>query len=220
MAKVTPITAAKRAVETFMAARPKPLMDLGLVDDFAPDQGGLGDWAHKTFIQPGGPLHNPRHEHLIGAHIGWLWTSAEASDRNRGVAGQCQLVTPPQSKWPSARQHWLWRHWFGSAPDFVITISAPIAADMDDWSFCALIEHELCHAAQDVDAFGGPRFTREGMPIYRVVSHDYEEFLDVIERYGVGATGMTAVADAIKRGPTIGEAAISAACGTCARKFG
>lgn len=199
--------------------RPIPPESLQLIDDFAPDQGALGDWVQQTFIDEGGPLCNPRHEHLRNATIGWLWTTAECTNRDKAVAGQCQLVAPKQKKWGSAMKAWQLHQWFGLMPDFVIIISADFARDSDDWSFCALIEHELCHAAQDVNPFGEPRFGREGNPIFRLVSHDVEEFTDVVARYGTRATGVAPMIAAANAGPSIGQAEMSMACGTCAARI-
>ena len=200
-------------------SRPMPPESLGLVDDFAPDRDILGEWVRQTFLEDSGPLFNPRHEHLRNATIGWLWTSAECTNRDKSVAGQCQLVAPEQRKWSSAMKAWQLRQWFGLMPDFVIIISAEFARDADDWSFCALIEHELCHAAQDVDPFGSPRFDREGNPMFRLVSHDVEEFTDVVARYGSKATGVQPMIAAANAGPSVGQAEMSMACGTCAARI-
>lgn len=200
-----------------LGARPYPPGSLAEVDDFAPDP-DLGEWVAAMFIAPDGPLHNPRHSHLRDARIGWLWTSAEQTNRDKTTAGQCELVAPLQRKWSSARTHWLLTHWFTLIPDFIITISAGFAETADDWSFCALIEHELCHAAQDVDLYGEPRFDREGQPVFRIIGHDVEQFNDVVERYGAAAAGVDHMARLANAGPTIGQARMSAACGTCARK--
>jgi len=197
------------------SSRPEPPESLGLVDDFAPDHDGLGAWVRKNFIDPEGPLHNPRHAHLANASIGWLWTSATAKNKNREIAGQCQLVQPQQKTFSSAMRSWQLRQWFGGVPDFVIIISRWFALDMDDYSFCALIEHELCHAAQDVDGFGMPKFDREGQPMFRIVAHDVEEFHDVVERYGAKAAGVSRMVKLGNQPPSIGEAKMSVACGTC-----
>lgn len=199
-------------------SRPRAPETLGLVDDFAPDQDGLGAWASEMFIDPAGPLYNRRHEHLQDANIGWLWTTFENRNRDRLVAGECQLVAPIQKRWASARQHWLLQHWFGLIPDFTITIDAGFAATCDDWSFCALIEHELCHAAQDVDDEGEPRFDREGRPVFRLITHDVEQFDDVVERYGARAANVERMVRLANAGPIFGEAQLSAACGTCSRR--
>lgn len=182
---------------------------------FEPDQEGLGAWARRTFIDEGGALVNERHAHLRNASIGWVWTDATNRDRNRTAAATCQLIGPLQAKWPRERSDFQLRGWFGEVPDFLITVSAPIAADMDDWAFCALIEHELCHAAQDEDEFGSPRFTRDGDPIFRLIGHDVEEFVEVVARYGADATGMRALVSAANAGPTVGAARMAMACGTC-----
>lgn len=198
-------------------SRPMPPFDASeLALRFEPDQDGLGAWVHRTFIEEGGVLENPRHGHLRHAHIGWLWTNAEHRDRNRVAAGTCQLIPPAQAKWSSQKAIYQLVGWFGQAPDFLITISAPHAAEMDDMSFCALIEHELCHAAQDVDDTGMPRFTREGEPIYRVIGHDVEQFVDVVSRYGADATDTREMVSAANAGASVGMASVAMACGTCA----
>lgn len=215
MGDVIPFDKVKQVVRS---TRPAPPATLQPINDFAPDQHGLGGWVRTMFIEPDGPLHNPRHEHLRDASIGWLWTTAEQTDRLRFVAGECQLVQPQQKKWGSARTHWQWRSWFGLAPDFVITISAPAAEVLDDWAFCALIEHELCHAAQDIGLDGEPRFDREGRPLFRVAGHDVEQFNDVVERYGAIASGVDRMVGLANAGPIFGQAQMAAACGTCSRR--
>lgn len=201
------------------SSRPAPSPRImALPDWFEPDQDGLGDWARRTFIEESGPLHNPRHAHLLDASIGWLWATGQCKAKDREVAGQCQLIAPMQSKWPSQRQHFQLAQWFGEVPDLLITISAHHAVYMDDWSFCALIEHELCHAAQDVDQYGDPRWNKEGLPILRLVGHDLEEFNTVVERYGARAAGVETMVALANAGPTIGQAQMTLACGTCERK--
>lgn len=216
MGDVIPFDQIKQAVRS---TRPVPPSALEDVDDFAPDQDVLGSWVRRMFIDADGPLHNPRHDHLRDASIGWLWTSAEQLDKLRPVAGECQLVPPLQAKWGSARTHWQIRQWFGMTPTFLITISAPLAADLDDWSFCALIEHELCHAAQDIDVFGEPRFDAQGNPRFRIAGHDVEQFDDVVERYGAAAAGAERMVRLANAGPIFGQAQVNAACGTCSRRM-
>jgi hypothetical protein len=206
-----------RIAKTVRNTRPGPPLELALVDDFAAAP-ILGEWVRRTFIDPDGPLYNPRHEHLAEAKIGWLWTTAENRNRDRAVAGECRLVPPMQRKWASALQHWLWRYLFDEVPDFVITIDAGYAQVCDDWSFCALIEHELCHAGQAVDGDGAPRFTAEGGPMFALLGHDVEQFHDVVARYGARAAGVEVMARLANAGPTVGEAQIAAACGTCGRQ--
>lgn len=209
--------AALRLVQSSRPAPPARILDLP--DWFEPDQAGLGDWVRRTFIDEDGPLHNPRHAHLADAQIGWLWATGECKSKDREVAGQCQLVAPAQAKWPSQRQHFQLQQWFGTVPDFIITIAAHHAVHMDDWTFCALIEHELCHAAQDVDPFGEPRFTKEGLPIFRLIGHDVEQFHDVVERYGARAAGVDTMVALANAGPIFGEARMALACANCGGKI-
>lgn len=191
---------------------------MGLAGWFTPDQNGLGAWARRTFIDEGGALTNERHAHLRSAEIGWLWTTAAARDRNRTIAGECRLISTPQSKWSSAMAAFQLEQWFGFLPDFLITLDVSITTDCDDWAFCALIEHELCHAAQDIDIYEMPKFTKEGLPVFRIIAHDVEEFTDVVARYGADATGVRDMVTAANKGPSIGAAQMSMACGTCRAK--
>ena len=197
--------------------RPQP-PEMRVFNAFAPDQDGLGAWARRTFIDDDGPLTNDRHAHLQAADIGWLWTTAEATNKNRRIAGECRQIQTMQKRWSSAAAHWQLEQWFGQVPDFLITIDAHFAAQADDWTFCAVIEHELCHAAQAEDEFGMPRFTKQGLPIFCTVAHEVEEFVDVVARYGAQATGVSDMVAAANRGPSIGQAAMDMACGTCARR--
>lgn len=199
------------------STRPRPPADLP-INQFVPDQHGLGAWVREIFIDAEGPLYNPRHAHLEEAAIGWLWTTAENVNRNRVVAGECKLIGPPQKRWGRAMADFQLCEWFGYVPDFLITFDATIAAEADDWAFCALVEHELCHAAQDVDQWGEPRFNREGQPIFRLVGHDVEQFHDVVERYGAVASDVAELVRLANKGPTIGAAQMRMACGTCLQR--
>jgi hypothetical protein len=68
--------------------------------------------------------------------------------------------------------------WFGDVPDFIITIDAEYAMSCSDAEFCALIEHELYHAAQETDPFGAPKFRKStGLPVFTLRGHDIEEFI-------------------------------------------
>lgn len=196
--------------------RPLPPSDLPYYTPaFAPDQDGLGEWAFNTFINEDGPLCNEDHAHLRSAVIGWLWTSAPASNKGRTILGEAKMITPPQEKWGKAMSDYQIRQWFGRVPDFLITISAFHATEMDDASFCALVEHELMHCGQALDAFGSPRYRRDGSSIFALRPHDVEEFVGIVARYGARASGVEAMVAAAMQKPTVGLAEIAGACGTC-----
>jgi hypothetical protein len=201
--------------------RPFPPEDLAtfssieMMDRFipAPD---LRDWIDETFLDEDSALFNPDHAHLHDAHLGVLWTNCDNSKNMRTVIGQAELMPPmAMGKWQRARACQQIGEWFGSMPDFLLTFSAPASIGMDDASFCALIEHELYHCAQERDAFDMPKFRKNGMPAFAIRGHDVEEFVGVVARYGADAAGVTAMVEAAQRGPTVGRASIAGVCGTC-----
>lgn len=178
----------------------------------------LEEWTRQQFINELSPLHNPEHEHLQEAEIGFLWTNVENTKRQRMILGQCQLVTQSGDKWSQGRSLFQLHEWFDLQPDFLITIFAPRAVVMSDAEFMALIEHELYHAAQDRDAFGEPKFNSDtGKPVFAIRGHDVEEFVGVVRRYGADAAGVREMVAAANKGPEIAEGLISRACGTCLR---
>lgn len=183
----------------------------------------LSQWALDNFILPSGKLHNEDHAHLEFAAIGFLWTNAVNKRQMREIAGQAELAKPPQSMgtWGKVRWEQQTREFFGLIPDFIITIYAPYVLEINDSTFCALIEHELYHCAQAVDEFGAPKFTKEGLPRFAIKGHDVEEFVGVVKRYGVNASAgeIKALVEAAKRVPEVKGADISKACGTCALKL-
>lgn len=186
--------------------------------NFVPDQDGLGAWARRCFIEGGTPLHNPDHAHLEGASIGWLWTNTIALNRGRRIAGEARQPKPPGSKWTGQLAEMHLRQMFGDVPDFIITINAELAQEATDAEFCALIEHEMYHCGQDIDEHGNPRFDRYGMPVYAMRSHDIEQFVGVVARYGADAAGVRALVEAARTGPGVQDGAIALACGTCGMK--
>ncbi len=181
----------------------------------------LSEWAKATFIRTNAPLYNQDHEHLEDAIIGFVWTNVPNARHMNAIAGQAERCQFQGGRWSKRRQEQQLEEWFGDLPDFLITLDAGYARQCDDVSFCALVEHELYHCGQERDKFGAPKFTREGMPVYAIRGHDVEEFVGIIRRYGVGAgAGATlAFIEAAQSKPKIGQATVSAACGTCSRQL-
>jgi hypothetical protein len=204
-----------------MSDRPRPpaeLVEYQGRPEFLPAP-ALIDWARAMFIDPYGALANEEHLHLIPACIGALWTNAPAKSKGRTIAGTAEMFAPRGQAWVKARQETQMQAWFGAVPDFVITLSAPYANEVDDWTFCALVEHELLHCAQAIDEYGTPKFRKsDGRPVYAVRGHDVEEFVSVVRRYGPdAAANVRAMTDAAKAGPTVAPADLTRACGTCIR---
>lgn len=199
------------------APMPNPVECCAHPDWFEPSP-ALEAWAFETFINEGATLENPDHAHLRMASIGFLWTSTENTKKGRMVIGTAEKGQPQGAvgKWARARAELQIRQWFTQVPDFIITISAPWWVQAGDAERCALVEHELFHCAQDVDAFGAPKFSKStGRPVYVLRGHDVEEFVGVVRRYGAAATGVREMVDAANAGPEIAAASIAHACGNC-----
>lgn len=200
--------------------RPLPPPDLDLVGDFRPAP-GVEEWVRSTFLEPDAPLHNPAHSHLSTATTGFVWTTEEAKRRGKRIVGQAEIPNPRGNPWSKARQEHQLRQWFKRPLDFLVTLDAQYAAEADDLAWCALVEHELYHCGQAIDEFGSPKFRQsDGRPIWCIRGHDVEEFVGVVERYGAdaGAGDTAALVKAGKRKPTIGQAKVAGACGTCIRR--
>lgn len=178
----------------------------------------LVEWVLATFVEDEGKLFNPDHFHLNSASIGILWTNVANSRKGRRIVGKCEEGQPSGmiGKWGKARAEEQIVGWFGHVPDFIITIDAEYAMSCSDAEFCALVEHELYHAAQETDPFGAPKFRKStGLPVFTLREHDVEEFVGVVRRYGADASGVRAMVDAANVGAEIANVRIAHACGTC-----
>jgi len=207
-------------------SRPRPPPDLLTVDGlmrerFVPDP-ALLDWVRTCYLTEHGPLYDPVHSHLDQAKIGVLWTNVANSRQMRRIVGQAELVKHMSARngtWTKARSDQQLSEWFGDElPDFVLTFDAVYADQAEDAQFCALVDHELCHAAQEIDEFGSPRFDRiTGLPKFAMRGHDVEEFVSVVRRFGIEAAGQSAVDFVIAAAarPEVAQAKLAEACGTC-----
>lgn len=201
-----------------IATRPYPPADL-VGDDAqlfmtlhpAPE---IGEWVRVNILEEGGPLYNPDHSHLMDADLCFLWASSAFAKQGRTVLGQAEQVMFRAGGWQKARQEQQMRDWFGYVPSFVITLAADYCSECSDIEFCALVEHELMHIGQDMDEFGSPKFDKKGNPKLRLVGHDVEEFIGVVQRYGASREVQRMI-DAAKRAPAVAAASIAHACGTC-----
>jgi hypothetical protein len=200
--------------------RPKPperLLDPALIEPVFEPVPELLAWAIATFIDESAPLHNPDHLHLQGAFIGMLWTNAPNSRHGRSIIGQCEFKPPggTMGKWARARAQAQILGWFGHPLDFLLTFDAIYAARCSDAEFCALVEHELYHAGQAKDEFGGPKFAESGMPVFCLRGHDIEEFTGVVRRYGAAAAHAEAFIAAAALTADVPAERLAAVCGTC-----
>lgn len=187
-------------------------------DRFEPDP-ELTKWVRSTFIDPGGDLYNPEHGHLADVDIGFLWSAQGFTKAGRRVLGLCEDLRQSGrgNAWQRGRASQQMREWFGTEPRFLITLDAQHCADCSDAEFCALVEHELYHAGHQRDEFGELAYDKAGEPRLYLRPHDIEEFVGVVERYGVGDPDsyLGKLIMAAAKGPTVAPIRIAQACGTC-----
>ncbi len=210
-----------------LLARPRPPAEiltieaLAAADRFVPAP-DLHDWIRAAYFSEEGDLFTEEHGHLEEANIGCLWTTAENSRHGRRIVGQAEIPMNSYArlgKWQRGRGVQQLEKWFACVPDFLITLDAIYADEVDDATFCALVDHELFHCAQAEDEFGQRRFSKTtGLPVWCIKGHDVEEFTAVVRRFGIEAAGEKATdfVIAAARRPEIGPAKVAGACGTCA----
>ena len=172
-------------------------------------------WIYDTFIEPGAPLYNEDHGHLLSADLGFLWTNVEAKRKGRVIIGRAEVGLAGSDVWSKARTQLQIEGWFGDVPDFVITIYAPWWQDANESQRCALIEHELYHCGQDKDDFGAPKFKKDGRPAFGIAGHDLEEFVGVVRRYGVVSDDVREFVDAANTQPLFDGESVARICGSC-----
>lgn len=203
-----------------LQTHPRPLPPPGVLElspwgAFAPAP-DVWSWIEWCILDSAGALHNPDHTHLADARVGVLWTTASCTSKGRQVVGMAEIPAFRCNHWQKARQELQLREWFGSIPDFVITLDAYHCQQISDIEFLALIEHELYHCAQAQDEFGAPRFNQQtGEPVFAIRGHDVEEFVGVVRRYGAVSGAVKELVIAAANRPEVAQIDISRACGTC-----
>jgi hypothetical protein len=201
-------------------APPASLLELSDLSDFgirltpAPE---VWEWLKVEVLADTGSIHNPDHAHLLDADVRVMWASSSFNKQGRTVLGQAEQVAFRAGGWQKARMEQQMFDWFGSVPEFIITLAADYCAQCSDAEFCALVEHELYHIAQATDQYGAPKFTQDGMPKLKLQGHDVEEFVGVVRRYGA-SEDVQALVDAANKPAEVGKINISRACGTCLLK--
>lgn len=97
------------------------------------------------------------------ARIAFLASSAEKRHAGKVVYGQCEKV-PEKNKW-------------GLPYDFTVTVFEPNVAGFSEAQLETLIFHELLHI--------GIGHNKDGDEKYFVVPHDYGEFREISDRFGL-----------------------------------
>ncbi|WP_122867697.1 putative metallopeptidase [Pseudomonas viridiflava] len=174
-------------------------------------------WLQSEILADTGSIHNEEHAHLIDADICVMWASSAFTKQGRTVLGQAEQVAFRAGGWQKARMEQQMRDWFGYVPSYIITLAADYCSQCPDDDFCALVEHELYHIAQETDRYGAPKFTQDGLPKLEMRGHDVEEFVGVVRRYGA-SPDVQLLVDAANKPAEVGKLNISRACGTCLLK--
>lgn len=187
----------------------------------------LAGFIRQTFIEQGAPFWREEYAHLAEARIGVLWTNVERVKDGLRTLGMARLVRASGDRWSNGRVLQQSVEWFGDwwadaddpLPHFEITLYAPYVALASYPTACALIAHELRHCGQKSDRWGEPAFDENGDPIYAMVGHDVEQFVSVVEDFGIEAAGQAGVrfVEAAKKKPRFGASEVAGICGCGAK---
>lgn len=190
----------------------------------APD---LAEFVREAFIEPGASFWRPEYEHLQEARIGILWTNVERVKDGLGTLGMARLVRVSGDKWTAGRSAQQSIEWFADwwpdaddpLPHFELTFYAPWVAIANDPSACALFAHELRHCGQKLDRWGEPSFDDSGDPQFAMVGHDVEQFVSVVEDFGIAAAGQAGVrfVEAAQKAPKFSAGEVAGVCGCGAK---
>lgn len=187
-------------------------------------------WVLAEFLAPDRPMSIYEHSHLAEheARVGWLWATEVLVKRGRRILGRCGLAQPTGDAWQQLHRTEQLERWFGEVPDFVVTLDAQFVAHALATGrvadVLALVDHELCHAGIALDADGFQRFRKDGSPVWGIRTHDVEQFLGPVRRWGLASAGVEKLAEAIDHvravGPDIAQATLDGVCGTCRAGIG
>ena len=127
------------------------------------------------------------HSHLADAKIALAWHRGWNEDAD----GRVKLGTCKKGSDLDRELHGF---------DFVITLNENIfeASSFTEEHKAAVIDHELCHAAVDLDADGKPKADERNRNCYRLRRHEIEEFSDVVARHGIYTGNLEKMAAAIE----------------------
>jgi hypothetical protein len=96
------------------------------------------------------------------ATIVYLGSDNPKTAKGQVVCGECEKVQD-KNKW-------------AIPADFTITVFEPNTVDFTEDQMRILLFHELLHV--------GIEFTEDGQEKYSIKPHDYEDFKEIIDRYG------------------------------------
>ena len=124
------------------------------------------------------------HAHLANANIVWVWKTTGDPEKpwkskGRVISGQAKKASPMESALRS------------EPVDFIITLNWDIWLQLPIEKRRALIDHELCHCAAEMD--------ENSDVTYSTRPHDVEEFQAILERHGAWTIDLEQFAGAAKQ---------------------
>jgi hypothetical protein len=136
-------------------------------DKKAANYDSLGDEAYNILYE----LAAHQHPLLRDARIALAWLRGVKPDKDGHIKlGKCYKAADVHRQ----------LHNF----DFVIGLNREAMGLFNPRQRRALIDHELCHAAPQVDKEGDQKRDALDRPLWRIRKHDIEEFLAVVQRNG------------------------------------
>ncbi|RJQ26097.1 hypothetical protein C4577_04145 [Candidatus Parcubacteria bacterium] len=114
------------------------------------------------------------HRHLVGVRMDFLFSETTPKRGGKDVWGTMRKVSSLAAYLGADKTD---QERGVNDPFFVMTISQPIWDELEEKDRIALVDHELCHAAVELDD--------QGDSILGTKSHDVEEFSEIIERHGL-----------------------------------
>ena len=131
------------------------------------------------------------HGDLTACRIVLLWVHGNKPDAdNRLVLGKCHPVTEADRE----------LHGY----DRKISLNREAWEVLTEAQRLALVDHELCHIAPQLDEDGEQKEDGHGKKLWRTVKHYIEEFVEIVERHGLYKADLAKFADiALKADPNL-----------------
>ena len=143
------------------------------------------DWLRGMFIDDGAPMLNPRHAHLRKVDLVAMWTNAEYVEGGVLVVGRAEIVNVNGKPWDRIDKIDRLCMLHGNIPQARIWLYGPTWFERGFWRACSVGEHELGHYAHKENKEGEKLFDDFDRPVLTKQTHDVEEHVFIMERYGV-----------------------------------
>lgn len=130
------------------------------------------------------------HPRLFGIRIEYLFIDKIPKKGTKQVWGSCRKITNLTAYLADRNRNITDEDGEEPEPFFAIVISRPIWEVLPYEKKLALVDHELCHAGVEETDDGGKKLF--------IISHDLEEFAEVVKRHGIWEEGIEVFIKAAK----------------------